>query len=85
LPSCLHACDNDGLWSRRSAVGRQTENDRHLLWPYLDSPDECANDLSPSGPVCVLKPKRTSVRAPWQNGIAERWMGGCRRERCWTT
>jgi len=27
-----------------------------------------------------LKPKRTSIRAPWQNGIAERWVGGCRRE-----
>ncbi|MFN0102350.1 MAG: integrase core domain-containing protein, partial [Bryobacteraceae bacterium] len=27
-----------------------------------------------------LKPKRTSVGAPWQNGIAERWVGGCRRE-----
>jgi putative transposase len=27
-----------------------------------------------------LKPKRTSVRAPWQNGVAERWVGSCRRE-----
>jgi transposase InsO family protein len=27
-----------------------------------------------------MKPKRTSVRAPWQNGIAERWIGSCRRE-----
>ena len=27
-----------------------------------------------------LKPKRTSVRAPWQNGISERWVGSCRRE-----
>jgi putative transposase len=27
-----------------------------------------------------LKPKRTSVRSPWQNGIAERWVGSCRRE-----
>lgn len=27
-----------------------------------------------------LEPKRTSVQAPWQNGIAERWIGGCRRE-----
>ena len=27
-----------------------------------------------------LQAKRTSVRAPWQNGIAERWVGGCRRE-----
>ena len=27
-----------------------------------------------------LKPKRTSIQAPWQNGIAERWIGSCRRE-----
>jgi transposase InsO family protein len=27
-----------------------------------------------------LKPKRTSVQAPWQNGIAERWLGSVRRE-----
>jgi putative transposase len=27
-----------------------------------------------------LEPKRTSVRAPWQNGTGERWIGSCRRE-----
>src|SRR5215831_5371472 len=27
-----------------------------------------------------LKAKRTSVQAPWQNGVAERWVGSCRRE-----
>ena len=27
-----------------------------------------------------LTPKRTSVRALWQNGTAERWIGSCRRE-----
>ena len=27
-----------------------------------------------------VKAKRTSVRAPWQNGLAERWIGSCRRE-----
>jgi transposase InsO family protein len=27
-----------------------------------------------------LEPKRTSVQAPWQNGIAERWIGSCRHE-----
>jgi len=27
-----------------------------------------------------LGPKRTSIRSPWQNGIAERWVGSCRRE-----
>ena len=28
----------------------------------------------------ALKPRRTSAQAPWQNGIAERWVGSCRRE-----
>ena len=27
-----------------------------------------------------LETKRTSIEAPWQNGIAERWVGGCRCE-----
>jgi hypothetical protein len=27
-----------------------------------------------------LTAKRTSVRAPWQNGTAERWIGSCRGE-----
>ena len=27
-----------------------------------------------------LTPKRTSIQSPWQNGIAERWVGSCRRE-----
>ena len=28
----------------------------------------------------ALKPIRTSVRSPWQNGVAERWVGSVRRE-----
>jgi transposase InsO family protein len=27
-----------------------------------------------------LTPKRTSIQAPWQNGVVERWVGSCRRE-----
>lgn len=27
-----------------------------------------------------LKPTGTSLRSPWQNGVAERWVGSCRRE-----
>jgi transposase InsO family protein len=26
-----------------------------------------------------IQPKRTSFRSPWQNGVAERWVGTCRR------
>jgi putative transposase len=31
-----------------------------------------------------LEPKRTSIRSPWQNGIAERWVGSC-EESYWIT
>ena len=27
-----------------------------------------------------LQPKRTSRESPWQNGVAEGWVGSCRRE-----
>ncbi len=27
-----------------------------------------------------IKPQRTAFRSPWQNGIAERWVGSARRE-----
>jgi len=27
-----------------------------------------------------VQPKRTSYRSPWQNGVAERWIGNCRRD-----
>jgi hypothetical protein len=25
-----------------------------------------------------LEPRRTNIRAPWQNGLAERWVAGAR-------
>jgi putative transposase len=27
-----------------------------------------------------IQPKRTSFRSPWQNGVAERWVGNCRKD-----
>jgi putative transposase len=27
-----------------------------------------------------IQPERTSFRSPWQNGVAERWIGSCRRD-----
>jgi putative transposase len=38
--------------------------------------DEAITFLKATG----LEPKRTRVEAPWQNGLAERWVGSCRRE-----
>src|SRR5438105_9027531 len=30
--------------------------------------------------ISGIQPKRTSFRSPWQNGVAERWVGNCRRD-----
>jgi transposase InsO family protein len=38
--------------------------------------EEVTELLTASG----VKPTRTSAASPWQNGIAERWIGSCRRE-----
>jgi putative transposase len=27
-----------------------------------------------------IVPLHTALRSPWQNGVAERWIGSCRRE-----
>ena len=39
-----------------------------------------AQDVMAFSQTTDLRPKRTSVQAPWQNGTAERWVGSCRRE-----
>jgi len=37
---------------------------------------DVANEIK----LLALKPIRTSFRSPWQNGIAERFVGSCRRD-----
>jgi transposase InsO family protein len=32
-----------------------------------------------------VNPVRTSFESPWQNGVAERWVGSCRRDLSWIT
>jgi hypothetical protein len=57
-------------------------------FPYDSAPGYLIFDRGASfneEAVCTMKsfgiqPKRTSFRSPWQNGVAERWVGNCRRE-----
>jgi putative transposase len=46
----------------------------------LDSDAKFGNDVLEFLKSSGLKPIRTSVRSPWQNGVAERWIGSARRE-----
>ena len=46
----------------------------------LDRDSKFNNDVTDFLKATGLKPVRTSIRSPWQNGVAERWVGSCRRE-----
>src|SRR6185437_4186291 len=55
-----------------------------LLGPYryvlFDHDSKFGNDVFRFLQSSALTPMPTSIRNPWQNGVAERWVGSVRRE-----
>src|ERR1700730_1962971 len=57
-------------------------------WPYapahrfllFDRESKFGNDVISSAKDMGSQPVRTAFRSPWQNGVAERWVGSCRRD-----
>jgi len=57
-------------------------------WPYapahkfllLDRDAKFGSDVISSAKDMGSQPMRTTFRSPWQNGVAERWVGSCRRD-----
>jgi len=57
-------------------------------WPYahahrfllFDRDSKFGNDVVSAAKDMGSEPVRTAFRSPWQNGIAERWVGSCRRD-----
>jgi transposase InsO family protein len=57
-------------------------------WPYtpahrfllLDRDTKFGDDVVNSAKAMGSEPLRTAFRSPWQNGVAERWVGSCRRD-----
>ena len=49
-------------------------------YAIFDRDSKFGGDIESFLKATRLQPKQTSARAPWQNGIAERWIGSCRRE-----
>jgi putative transposase len=46
----------------------------------LDHDGKYGTDVPETIRALGITPVRTTVRCPWQNGVAERWVGSCRRE-----
>ena len=57
-------------------------------WPYapahrfllFDRDSKFGSDVVSSAKDMGSQPVRTAFHSPWQNGIAERWVGSCRRD-----
>jgi transposase InsO family protein len=57
-------------------------------WPYrsahrfllFDHDAQFCNDVVSCAKDLGSQPVRTAFRSPWQNGIAEHWVGSCRRD-----
>ena len=57
-------------------------------WPYapahrfllFDHDSKFGEDVVSAAKGMGSQPVRTAFRSPWQNGVAERWVGSCRRD-----
>lgn len=49
-------------------------------YPVLDRDAIFSAEVTGTLRAMDTMPKRISYRSPWQNGVAERWVGTCRRE-----
>jgi transposase InsO family protein len=47
---------------------------------FFDRGTQFNVELINTGKMFGIKPKQTSYRSPWQNGVAERFVGNCRRD-----
>ena len=49
-------------------------------YAILDRDAKLGKDVTDLLVSSGIKPKRISFQSPWQNGVAERWVGSCRRD-----
>jgi putative transposase len=68
-----------GLWIAQQ-LREAFPYDSHHRYLILDRDAKFGDVVSDAANTIGLKAVRTSFRSPWQNGVAERWVGSCRRD-----
>jgi len=63
-----------------AAVARGFPYDSQHKYLILDRDAKFGEMVSEAVKALELKAVRTAFRSPWQNGVAERWVGSCRRD-----
>ena len=54
--------------------------DMQSKYPIFDRATNFSGEVIDTVKSFGIQPKRTSFRSPWQNGVAERFVGSCRRD-----
>jgi len=68
-----------GLWITQQLREASPYDDKHKYLIH-DRDAKFGEAVNEAVSAIGLSPKKTSFRSPWQNGIAERWVGSCRRD-----
>jgi hypothetical protein len=68
-------CDRNGVTGKSGSTGACESVPGYLIFDRATN-FEVVETMKDFG----ITPKRTSFRSPWQNGVAERWVGNCRRD-----
>ena len=77
MPNNVHICLEHRKLHRSHPVRASREGSRSLA---KDQDAKFDGDVIAFLLAKGLKAKRTTIQAPWQNRIAARWVGSCRRE-----
>ena len=90
---CFFVVGHDRRRILRSNVTRKNPNALWIVqqireaWPYtpahrfliFDCDSRFGEEVVSPAKGMGSEPVRTAFRSPWQNGVAERWVGSCRR------
>src|SRR5258708_6077336 len=76
------------LWGTGTLERKQASNQRVGFQQLREAPHylifDCGSNFNEEVITTIrnfgIEPKQTSFRSPWQNGVAERWVGNCRRD-----
>jgi transposase InsO family protein len=69
----------NALWVAQQLREAWTDKQPHRFLLF-DRDSKFGADVASAVRHIGSQPIRTAVRSPWQNGVAERWVGSCRRD-----
>jgi len=70
----------EAAWVGLAAAPDRDEGEEPQRFLLFDRDSKLGVDVASTGKAMGCQPVRTGFRSPWQNGVAERWVGSVRRD-----